>query len=90
MSIETTRMSSKGQVVIPFDIREEMNANEGTVFAVVGNRDTVVLKKIATPSREDLIKDLEKIAREGKKRLQKKGIKGSDIPKIVEKSRRTE
>ena len=88
MTIETIKMSSKGQIVIPQDIREEMGVSEGTVFAVVGSSDTIVLKKIQTPSKEDLIKELAVIAKEGKKRLAKKGIKESDIPKIVEESRR--
>ena len=88
MSIETVKMSSKGQIVIPQDIREDMNASEGTVFAVIGSSDTIVLKKMQTPSQEDLIKELEIMAKEGKKRLIKKGIKESDIPKIVEASRR--
>ena len=88
MAVETIKMSSKGQIVIPQDIREEMRADEGTVFAVVGSKDSVVLKKITTPSKEELIKELEAIAKRGKKLLQSKGIKESDIPEIVEKSRR--
>ncbi len=87
MVVETIKMSSKGQIVIPRDIREELHADEGTVFAVVGSKDSVVLKKIKTPSKEDLINELGIIAKEGRKRLEKKGIKESDIPSIVEKSR---
>ncbi len=88
MAVETVRMSSKGQIVIPQDIREEIDADEGTVFAVTGSIDTVILKKIGTPSKEELIKQLGIIAKEGKKRLQSKGIKEEDMQKIVEKSRR--
>lgn len=88
MAVETIKMSSKGQVVIPQDIREELEVDEGTIFAVVGSKDTIVLKKIVTPSKESIIKELENIAREGRKHLEKKGIKESDIPDIVEKSRR--
>ena len=88
MTVETVRMSSKGQIVIPQDIREEIDADEGTVFAVTGSRDTVILKKIGTPSKEELIKQLSIIAKEGKKRLQSKGIKEEDMQKLVEKSRR--
>ena len=87
MVVETVRMSSKGQVVIPQDVREELNAGSGTVFAIVGTRDTVVLKKISTPSKEELISDLEAIGREGKRRLQKKGFKESDIVGLVHKIR---
>lgn len=88
MTVETVRMSSKGQIVIPQDIREEIDADEGTVFAVTGSRDTVILKKIGTPSKEELIKQLGIIAKEGKRRLQSKGIKEEDINSIVKKSRR--
>ena len=88
MEMETTKMSSRGQVVIPENIRAEVSASEGTLFAVVGNKDTIVLKKIGLPSKEALIKDLEKIALEGKKRLESKGFKESNIPSLVQKSRR--
>ena len=86
--IETVKMSSKGQIVIPQDIRKEIKASEGTVFAVISSKDSLILKKLTTPSKEDLIKELGVIAKEGKKRLQEKGIKESDIPEIVDKSRR--
>ncbi len=88
MVVETVKMSSKGQVVIPQDIRNEIEADEGTVFAVVGSRDTIVLKKISTPSKEDLIKDLKKIAAEGRKRAEKLGMKESDVSDIIHKHRK--
>lgn len=89
MTVETVRMSSKGQIVIPQEIREEINAEEGTVFAVTGSKDTVILKKIPTPSKDELIRQLKAMAREGKARLQRKGVtKEEDIQKIVEKRRR--
>ena len=85
--IETIKMSSKGQIVIPQDIREEIDAHEGTLFAVLGGRDSIVLKKIVTPSKEDLLKELKHIAKESRQRLEKKGIKESDIVDIVHRSR---
>lgn len=72
-------MSSKGQIVIPLDIREELHAHTGTVFAVVGSKDTIVLKKIITPSKEDLIKDLGLFAKNAKKKLQSKGFTEKDL-----------
>lgn len=79
MDVETIRMSSKGQVVIPQDVREQVHAEEGTVFAVVGRGDTIMLKKVETPSKQALLKDLETIAREGRKRLEKKGLNEGDL-----------
>jgi len=88
MEVEITKMSSRGQVVIPLDIREEMKAKEGTLFAVFGSNDTIVLKKVETPSKERLIKDLQQIAKKGKERARKLGIKESDVPDIVHRFRR--
>ena len=79
MSLETVRMSSKGQIVIPQDIREELYATEGTLFAVVGSKDTVILKKIETPSKEQLMKDLKTIAKQAKIKLQRKGFSERDL-----------
>lgn len=79
MNVETIRMSSKGQVVIPQDVREEIQVEEGTVFAVVGSRDTIILKKITTPSKEELIKDLGLFAKKAKMKLQQKGITEKDL-----------
>ncbi len=88
MAVEMVKMSSKGQIVIPQDIRAEISASEGTMFAVVSGRDSIVLKKIVTPSKEELIRELKEIAKEGRKRLEVKGIKEADISGIVEKSRK--
>ncbi len=88
MVVETVKMSSKGQIVIPQDIREEISAEEGTLFVVSSSKDTIVLKKIIMPSKSELIKTLEEMAKDGKRHLQKMGIKEKDIPRIVERSRR--
>ena len=88
MAVEMIKMSSKGQIVIPQDIRAEICASEGTIFAVVSGKDSIVLKKVAMPSKEDLICELQKIAKEGAKRAEKLGIKETDIPNIVRNARK--
>mgnify|MGYP001572131714 CR=1 FL=1 len=79
MDVETVRMSSKGQIVIPQDVREQLHADEGTIFAIVGSGDTVILKKITTPSTDELIKDLSRFAKKAKLKLQSKGITEKDL-----------
>jgi len=88
MAVSMIKMSSKGQIVIPQDIRAEICASEGTVFAVISGRDSIVLKKVATPSKEELICELGKIAKEGAKRAEKLGIKETDVPDLVHKARK--
>ena len=44
--MEITKISSKGQIVIPQSIRNELAINTGTVIAVERINDMIVLKKI--------------------------------------------
>jgi len=65
--------------VIPQDIREEVHVDEGTLFAVVGAKDTIILKRITTPSKEELIKDLGVFAKKAKMKLQSRKITEKDL-----------
>jgi len=71
--IETTIMSSRGQIVIPMNARRTMDADEGTIFAVIGNENTLILKKIDMPSKEKLIEETKEIEN-GRKELNIKKI----------------
>ena len=87
--VETVRMSSKGQIVILQKVREEVNADEGSVFVVLSSGDSIVLKKIEVPSKEELIRNLQKIAANGAKRAEKLGIKESDVDDLVHAYRKS-
>jgi len=80
--IDTVKMSSKGQIVIPQNIREITHSSEGSVFAVVGSKDTIILKKIQTPSKEEILKRLDTMAKKGKKLLTEKGFTEADLRKV--------
>lgn len=43
---EFTRVSSKGQIVIPKDIRESLNIQEGDLLAAVSEENFIILKKV--------------------------------------------
>lgn len=83
-SIATTRLSSKGQVVIPEDIRLELGLKEGSQFVVVGRKDVVILKVINPPSLHDfdaLIADTRRKARQA-------GLRKRDVLRAIKKVRR--
>ena len=81
--LATTRMSSKGQVVIPEEVRTRLRLGAGTQFIVVGDRDVVILKALSPPSMEafdDLITRARRQAR-------KSGLRKSDVKSAVAKVR---
>ena len=41
-AIETTKMSSKGQIVIPEEIRNRLGLKTGDKFLVLGDKDVVI------------------------------------------------
>ncbi len=90
MNIETVKVSSKGQLVIPKNARDELGIKEGTLFALMAYGDTIMLKKMQPPSKEQFWRDWDKMAREGEKRLRAKGLTDKDIPRIVEEHRKRE
>jgi len=77
--IATTRMSSKGQVVIPEDIRKRLGLEAGSQFIVVAGRDAVILKTISPPSMDEF----DELVRKARRQARKAGMKRSDIKKAV-------
>jgi antitoxin PrlF len=78
--IETTSMSSRGQVVIPVEIREKLGLHEGSKFVVLATEDSVVLKRMDEPSLEEAI-------REVRKAFAKAGITQQDIHRAIKEVR---
>ncbi len=81
---ELTKMSSKGQIVIPRQVRKELELKEGETFAVVGKSDTIILKKIEIPSQKEVF---EKLHKWGVKFAKEKGLKESDIQGMIKRTR---
>jgi AbrB family looped-hinge helix DNA binding protein len=82
-NVSTTKMSSKGQVVIPENIRKQLNLRAGAQFVVVGDKDVVILKNISPPSLDEF-NDLIAVAR---KKGKQAGLKKSDIKDAISKAR---
>ncbi|MFH1587155.1 MAG: hypothetical protein ABID38_04820 [Candidatus Diapherotrites archaeon] len=78
--LETTKMSTKGQVIIPKGTRKFIKAGRDTVFAVFPlDKGTVVLKKI---ERKEILDEFRKLRAGVRKRLSE-----GEINEIVHKVR---
>ena len=82
-TLETTRMSSKGQVVIPEAVRNRLGLKPGSQFVVIGERDVVILKTIAAPAREEF----GALAAKVRRRVRGAGLRQSDVAAIVRKAK---
>jgi AbrB family looped-hinge helix DNA binding protein len=81
--LATTRMSSKGQIVIPETIRKRLNLQPGAQFIVVGEDDVVILKVIAAPGMQAF----DRLIKEARKQARMAGLKRKDIAEAVSKAR---
>ena len=82
--VRTTKMSSKGQVVIPEEIRERLGLKPGAQFVVLGDKDMVILKAIVPPSLEEF----DELIVEARRQARQAGMKQSAISDAVAAVRR--
>jgi AbrB family looped-hinge helix DNA binding protein len=83
--VEFTSVSSRGQVVIPNDIRKQMGLEEGTKLMVFSDGVNLLMKPILPPSAasfKKLIRDSHRYAKEA-------GLKKSDVEESIQKVRRS-
>ena len=69
-----TKVSSKGQVVIPQELREGANIREGEKLLVYGDKNTIILKKMESPEKE-----FERLASFGSKFARQRHITKRDV-----------
>jgi AbrB family looped-hinge helix DNA binding protein len=81
----TTTLSSKGQVVIPEEIRVQLGLEPGAQFVVIADRDVVIFKLLEPPS----LKDFAAIVSRARKVAKQTGMTRADIANAVKKVRRS-
>lgn len=82
-NLATTKMSSKGQVVIPEEIRRRLKLKTGSQFIVLAENDVVILKAIAAPS----IEEFDALIAHARSQARQAGLKPSDIETAIGKVR---
>jgi len=76
----TTRVSSKGQVVIPESVRKAANVREGEELLVVAIGDTIVMKKLSAVTFEE-------VARPIWRTVKAMGLTGEDLDELIEEAK---
>jgi AbrB family looped-hinge helix DNA binding protein len=83
-NIEITSISSRGQVVIPQKLRDRLKILEGEKFIVLGEGDTIVLKKLEAPS----FKGFEKLLKKTREFAKNKNINADNIDEAIKDARK--
>lgn len=75
-SIEIGKVSSRGQVAIPAEMRKNLDLKEGEKVLFFSEGDTIVMKKVTMGSFREVTEPLKAAAKQA-------GLKESDVPDIV-------
>lgn len=84
-SAATTTLSSKGQVVIPEEIRAQLGLEPGAQFVVIADRDVVIFKLLEPPS----LAEFKSLVGRARKVARKTGLTRADVDASVKRVRRT-
>ena len=79
----TTKLSSKGQVVIPEEIRTRLGLEVGAQFVVVGEGDVVVLKALEPPK----MTEFKALLDEAQKSAERAGLTSEDLEAAIQEVR---
>ena len=79
----TTKLSSRGQVVIPEEIRNRLGLEPGAQFVVVGEGDVVVLKALTAPK----MSDFKALLDEAQRSAEEAGLTHADVEQAIREVR---
>ena len=75
-----TRVSSKGQVVIPESVKRAAKVREGEDLLVVAIGDTIVMKKLSAVTFEEVAKPIWRT-------VKAMGLTGEDLDELIEEAK---
>jgi AbrB family looped-hinge helix DNA binding protein len=81
----TTTLSSRGQVVIPEEIRSRLGLSAGTRFVVIAEGDTVIFKVLQPPA----LGEFRTLLARAQKAARQAGMKPSDVEDAVKRARKS-
>ena len=79
----TTKLSSKGQVVIPEEIRTRLGLEAGAQFVVVGEGDVVILKALQPPK----MTEFKALMAKARRSAEEAGLTAEDIEQAIREVR---
>jgi len=83
MNVMTTKMSSKGQVVLPEALRNEYGWGVGTSFTVIVYKGSVIMQPLKTPTESELAAEFDAAFAESRRQAKAAGMTPDDITDAI-------
>ena len=83
MNVMTTKMSSKGQVVLPEALREMNGWGVGTAFTLMMYKGSLIMQPIRTPTESELVAEFDEAFEESRRQAREAGMTPADVRRVI-------
>ncbi len=82
-NVMTTKMSSKGQVVLPEALRQMYGWRSGTAFTILVYNGSIIMQPLKTPTDEEVAAEFEEAVAECRRQAKDAGMTPIDISNAI-------
>lgn len=86
-NVMTTKLSSKGQVVLPETLRNMYGWDAGTAFTVLAYKGAVIMQPIKAPTEEEIAHEFDEAFAESRSQARAAGMVPADITRAISEVR---
>ena len=86
--VMTTKMSSKGQVVLPEALRQMYGWESGTAFTILVYKGSIIMQPLKTPTEDEIAAEFEEAFAESRRQAKAAGMTPADIANAISDVRR--
>ena len=86
-NVMTTKMSSKGQVVLPEALRQMYGWESGTAFTIIAYKGSIIMQPLKTPTDEEIAAEFEEAFAEARRQAMDAGMTPMDIANTIAEAR---
>ncbi len=86
--VMTTKMSSRGQVVLPEALRQMYGWESGTAFTVLVYKGSIIMQPLKTPTAEEISAEFEDAFAQARQQAKDAGMTPLDISNALSDVRR--
>ncbi len=88
VNVMTTKMSSKGQIVLPEALRRMYGWGSGTSFAVIAHNGAVIMQPLAAPTDAEIEAEFESAFKEVRRQSAASGLRRSHVLEAIAQVRK--
>ena len=81
--VMTTKMSSKGQVVLPEALRQMYGWQSGTAFTIIAYKGSIIMQPLKTPTEEEVAAEFEDAFEEARRQARDAGMMPMDVSNTI-------